>query len=256
LVLSIDEANALVVEYQGWGESIARAVARAWNLDWQLDGLDGAAMEALVFCSRRYDPARGVPFKGYARKRIHEASTEAAKKSRGWRKSSSNEEQNARELSSKLLYVFPELRMGEMPSFDDSEGDMRSSIRGILVGASILATREGLAEALPDDLVDLKKMLELLAYLEPVHQMLLWSVYWEGISMRGVAEEWQVDELSIIREHKTLLEYLEKSFQKRGRPDTQLKIRPALKKLVGRKALEQPFKRFLNEAVPENRREV
>jgi len=65
--LSQEEANNLVVEHHGWAESIARSVARAWNLDWRLDGLDGAAMEALIFCSRRFDPGRGIPFKGYAR---------------------------------------------------------------------------------------------------------------------------------------------------------------------------------------------
>ncbi|MCB0333257.1 MAG: hypothetical protein KDD55_07135, partial [Bdellovibrionales bacterium] len=62
--LSLDEANELVLEHRGWAESIARSVARAWNLDWQMDGLDGAAMEALIFCSRRYSPDRGVPFRG------------------------------------------------------------------------------------------------------------------------------------------------------------------------------------------------
>jgi hypothetical protein len=42
-VLSEEDANALVIEHQGWAESIARAVARGWNMDWRLDGLDGAA---------------------------------------------------------------------------------------------------------------------------------------------------------------------------------------------------------------------
>ena len=88
--LSEEEANELVVEHMGWAESIARAVARGWNLDWKLDGLDGAAMEALIFCSRRYDPERGIPFKGYARKRIHEASTDAARKTKGWTRTSSS----------------------------------------------------------------------------------------------------------------------------------------------------------------------
>src|SRR5262245_28432393 len=98
-MLSIEEADQLVLEHQGWAESIARSVARAWNMDWRLDGLDGAAMEALIFCARRFDPARGVPFRGYARKRIHEASTDAARKSRGWRKglgTTSKSEQQAR----------------------------------------------------------------------------------------------------------------------------------------------------------------
>ena len=46
--------NRLVQEHMGWATSIAKAVARAWNMDWQLDGLDGGAYEALLFCARRF----------------------------------------------------------------------------------------------------------------------------------------------------------------------------------------------------------
>ena len=76
----------LVEENAGWAASIARSVARAWNMDWQLDGLDGGAYEGLLFCARRYDPTLGVPFRAYARRRIHEASTEEARKSKNWKK--------------------------------------------------------------------------------------------------------------------------------------------------------------------------
>ncbi len=232
--LSIEEANQLVEENAGWAESIARSVARGWNLDWKLDGLDGAAMEALIFCSRRFQPSRGVPFKGYARKRIHEASTDAAKKSRGWRKGlgASSAEQRTREISSELFNVFPELREGNLPYADDPSGDdtadMRASVRGLLMSASIIAVRQGMDEASPDDLVDYKKMLRLIAELEPVHQSLLWEVYWEGNSMRTVATNWEVDELSVIREHKSLLTHIQKGFSKKAK-QVRLKVRPALK---------------------------
>src|SRR5262245_11688360 len=126
LTLSLEEANSLVVEHQGWAESIARSVARAWNMDWRLDGLDGAALEALIFCARRFEPARGVPFKGYARKRIHEASTEAARKCRTWKKSltSSTQDDASREISLELLQIFPGLRSGRLPGGDDGGEDM------------------------------------------------------------------------------------------------------------------------------------
>jgi DNA-directed RNA polymerase specialized sigma subunit len=236
--LSEDEANELVVEYQGWAESIARAVARGWNMDWRLDGLDGAAMEALIFCSRRFDPTRGIPFKGYARKRIHEAATDAARKSKGWSRgvsNSSSAEAKARELSAELYGVFPELREGRLPVAESSgndDADMRSAVRELLVGASIVASRQAVStDPLPDDLVDYKRMVTVMAVLEPVHQWLLYRVYWDGLSLRTVASEWETDGLNVMREHKVLLAYLQKSMAA-GKPAPKPKVRPGLKDLT------------------------
>lgn len=249
--ISIEEADALVLEYRGWAESIARSVARAWNMDWQLDGLDGAAMEALIFCARRFQPDRGVPFKGYARKRIHEASTEAARKSRGWKRglgTQSKEEHAAREISAELFNVFPELREGQLPVGEDGGDDMRSAVRQLLVGASIAAAKQGITENLPDDLLDYKRMIVEIASLEPVHQMILWKTYWEGSSMRTVATEWETDELNVIREHKVLLVYLQKSLSKTK--DNKIpKVRPGLKDISLRMKKENiggPFTKILS----------
>lgn len=253
VTISVEEANQLVVEYQGWAESIARSVARAWNMDWRMDGLDGAAMEALLFCARRFQPNRGVPFKGYARKRIHEASTEAARKSKGWKKglSSSSSEQQAREISAELLQVFPELRMGELSVADDgnSEDSTRGAIRELLVSASILAAKQGFTSDQPDEHIDYKRMVEFMAELESVHQILLWKMYWEGSSMRNLASEWQMDELNIIREHKVLLAFLQKSFAK-GKALPCPKVRPGLKaiSIKIKREEEGPFTKFLQRA--------
>ncbi len=236
--LTEEDANALVVEHQGWAESIARAVARGWNMDWRLDGLDGAAMEALIFCSRRFDPTRGIPFKGYARKRIHEAATDAARKSKGWSRGVSNNasaEAKARELSAELYGVFPELREGRLPIAESSgsdDSDMRSAVRELLVGASIVASRQAVsADPLPDDLVDYKRMVSVMAVLEPVHQWLLYRVYWDGLSLRTVASEWETDGLNVMREHKVLLAFLQKSMAA-GKPAPAPKVRPGLKELT------------------------
>ena len=236
--LSEEEANNLVIEHHGWTESIARAVARAWTLDWRLDGLDGAAMEALIFCSRRFDPSRGIPFKGYARRRIHEASTEAARKSKGWSRSMSNKsaaENKARELSAELYGVFPDLRDGRLPVSESSgsdDSDARSAIRELLIGASLVATKQAVANGpLPDELMDYKRMVGVMACLEPVHQLLLYKVYWDGISLRTVATEWDTDGLNVMREHKVLIAYLQKSLAQ-GKPAAVPKVRPGLKPLV------------------------
>lgn len=236
--LSIDEANDLVLENQGWAESIARSVARSWNLDWQLDGLDGAAMEALIFCSRRFKPGRGVPFRGYARRRIHEAATEAARKSRGWKRGLSTgtkEEQQARDISAELFNIFPELREGHLPDPGDDHGgggggedDVRAAIRQLLMGASLIAARQGANDANQEELLDYKRMVEALATLEPVHQVLLAKVYWDGLSLRNVAVEWETDGLNVMREHKVLLAYLNKSLAL-GRSAQRPKVRPGLK---------------------------
>lgn len=255
-VLSTEDANALVVEYQSWAESIAKAVARAWGMDWKLDGLDGAALEALIFCSRRFQPARGVPFKGYARKRIHEAASEQARKSRGWRRglgSAAEVDRKAREISAELLHVFPELRGGEMPSYEDggsSDGTLRGSIRQLLLGASLIAIKQGLESAQPDEIADYKRMLQTLATLESVHQELLWKVYWEGSSLRNVAAEWGTDGLNVIREHKSILEFLQKSIAEGKKFVTKPRVRPGLRERARTLKLEggeSRFGRFLKE---------
>lgn len=236
--LNEDEANALVVENQGWAESIARAVARGWNMDWRLDGLDGAAMEALIFCSRRFDPTRGIPFRGYARKRIHEAATEAARKTKGWLRGSSGKasaEAKAREVSAELYGVFPELRDGHLPAQESGGGEdaeCRSAIRELLIGASVIATKQAAAsDPLPDELLDYRRMVTVMASLEPTHQWLLYRVYWDGISLRNVAVEWETDGLNVMREHKVLLVFLQKSMAL-GKPAPKPKVRPGLKPLV------------------------
>lgn len=248
-----EEANELVLEHRGWAESIARSVARAWNLDWQLDGLDGAAMEALIFCSRRFTPDRGVPFKGYARKRIHEASADAARKSKGWHKSSSSSkvQQNAREISMELLNVFPELRSGQLPAGDEggTGGDSnRAGIRQLLMGASILASKEDAGPAVPDDVLDYKRMITHMASLALVHQLILWSVYWEGESMRGVASQWDTDELNVIREHKAILSFLNKCVSGH-KPAKALRVRPGLRTIeakLNKQKTAAPFTDIIN----------
>jgi DNA-directed RNA polymerase specialized sigma subunit len=229
--LSIEEANQLVIENQSWAESIARSVARAWNMDWKLDGLDGAAMEALIFCARRFNTKRGVPFRGYARRRIHEASTEQARKSRGWKSSTSgNKDQKAREVSYELFNIFPELRVGDVALGDESDSGVRSAIRQLIVGASLIAAKEGITTSSPDDIVDLKKLIKIVATLDAVHQYLIYKVYWEGLSLRTVAGEWNTDGLNVIREHKQLLTYLQKSIgNSKTSAMTKPKVRPGLR---------------------------
>ena len=244
--------NALVQENLGWAEAIARSVARAWNLDWQLDGLDGGAFEALLFCSRRYDPSMGVPFRAYARKRIHEASTEEARKSKAWQRgvgSGTTEEQEAREISFRLFEMFPELREGYLPASEEEGGDVvRGAIRQLLTSATVMSAFQEGGQVTPETAVDYKSMLEKLAELEPVHQAIIWSVYWGGQSMRSLADEWGIDELTVIREHREILGHvLSRMSTSRSKAGKRLKIRPSLRTAaqnLRRKKFEPPFGRF------------
>lgn len=203
----------IVEDHMGWATSIAKSVARGWNMDWQLDGLDGGAYEGLLFCAQRFDPARGVPFRGYARRRIHEACTEEARKSKAWQRGTGSDapgEQEAREVSAKLFDVFPELRSGILPGTeeDGSIPSIRNSIRTLLAGASLIAAFQESGSENPEVALEYKELIGLLSNLEPVHQQILWAVYYKDQSMRNLAEEWDVDDLSVIREHKEILTYL------------------------------------------------
>jgi hypothetical protein len=246
----------LVTENTGWAESIARSVARAWSLDWRDDGLDGAALEALLFCARRFQPSRGVPFRGYARKRIHEAASDAARKSKGWRRGSSPGDAKSREVSAALLALYPDLRAGELPVAGEDGGDGedlgRTAIRQLLVSATLIATRQTDTESSAEEIMDQRKMVTFMGDLDLVHRILLWKIYWEGISMRNLAEEWETDELNVIREHKNLLHFLVRSFGK-GRPPPIPKVRPGLKPIQERLQRDQPnlrgpFREQMNEA--------
>lgn len=252
-VLSEDEVVALVQDHMGWAESIARSVARAWNLDWQLDGLDGGAYEALLFCARRFNPDFGVPFKAYARKRIHEAASEEARKSKAWQKgvgSDTPAEQEAREISFQLFEIYPELREGLIPIDENKSADeqIRSTIRQMLASASLVAAFKDGSTNNPETLLEYKRLFEGLATLEPVHQSILWGIYWGGQSMRALAEDWGIDELTIIREHKEILAFVEQRLDNpKAKIVKKLKIRPSLRavSLQMRKNKDvPPFQRF------------
>lgn len=247
----------LVEDHQGWAASIARSVARAWNLDWQLDGLDGGAYEGLIFSARRYDPARGVPFRAYARRRIHESSTEEARKSKSWQRGVGADapgEQESREISAMLFNVFPELREGLLPASAVEKGEeesMRSSVRQLLASASMLATLHELEKGGADRAIEYKRMIGIIADLEPVHQAIMWSVYWEGQSMRQVASDWGIDELNVIREHKQILQFVFSKLANPKKGSSALKIRPGLRPVaqtLKREGFKGPFSDLLEGA--------
>ena len=249
MTLSIEDANQLVVDNQKWAESIAKSVAHAWSLDWKIDGLDGAALEALIFCSRRFNPNLQIPFKAYARKRIHEAPQEAARKSKGWAISRKKDPEGhkAKEISQELLKQYPELMNGELILNSDTDSQenqkpltgaeqekaTRLVLREMLLGADIIASKQELTQenVNPDEVLEAKRMICAIALLEVIHQQLLWSIYWEGLSLRSLADEWQTDELNVIREHKILLEWLTK-YSKNSKKVLLPKIRPGLRPIA------------------------
>jgi len=243
----------LVEENTGWAISIAKSVARSWNLDWQLDGLDGGALEALVFCAQRYDPIRGVPFRAYARRRIHESSTEEARKSKSWKHhlgTGSEAEQNAREISLRLFDLFPELRDGFLPSSSEpgnAPDEARVSIRRMLASASSLAFAPSTGFDNPEKAAEYREVFSVVGDLDLVHQLLIWEIYWKGSSMRALAGEWEVDELAIIREHKELMNHVFSTLSGKKAKHKRLKVRPVLRPValrMVRSGEEAPFSRF------------
>lgn len=235
-VISREEADILIEENREWASAVTRSVARAWNLDNKSDGLESAGLEALIFCARRFKKDLGVPFRGYARKRIHEAASEEARKIKGLKRHAEDGESRVREVSLELLNIFPELRSGGLPfgDTDSATGDseMRSAIRNLLMGASLVAAKQDMiSNSEPDAEVDLKKIVKTLATLDPVHQIIVWKVYWEGLSLRGLADEWKTDELNVMREHKLIIAFLVKATTT-SREQERMKIRPALRQVA------------------------
>ena len=217
---SPEDLATLVEEHSGWATSIAKCVARAWSVDWELDGLDGGAFEALVFCAQRFDPARGVPFKAYARRRIHEAATEEARRCKTWRSvgnvsSDSSEDGQIRAVSAKLVGIYPEISEGELqgdPELGASatpNEKLRSSLKQLLISADLLLLASENPMDDPAKATEFRHVVDVLATLDVIHQSILWELYWNGLSMRSVADHWGVDELVIIREHKQLVEFLQ-----------------------------------------------
>ncbi len=251
--------HKLVEDHQGWAASIARSVARAWNLDWQLDGLDGGAYEGLLFCAQRYDPEMGVPFRAYARRRIHEASTQQARESKSWQRGTgagSQVESDAREISAKLLDIYSELREGLLPTAGpniEGEEAIRASIRQLLTSANLISSFNESRKQNPEYVVEFKRMLQLVTEMETVHQHILWNIYWQGQSMRSLATEWGIDELAIIREHQAILKNLESRASNRStRIKKKLKIRPGLRVIaqkMRKENIESPFARLEISAV-------
>jgi DNA-directed RNA polymerase specialized sigma subunit len=241
----------LILENKEWAESIAKAVACAWKLDAEVDGIISAAVEALVECAHRYEENRGIPFRAYARTRVHQASCDAARQTRSWREGqvfSGSIEAKARSTALELLKRFPELHQGALP-FTEEIGNIKSSIRQLLLGATIIYLREQQELEEKFDFTDYSKLLQALASLENIHQWLIWKVYWEGSSLRGLAEEWGVDPLGVIREHQVIVSYLSSLFNRKVAIKIKSpKVRPSLKKkLSGKKQFQQysPFQQFL-----------
>jgi hypothetical protein len=88
-----------------------------------------------------------------------------ARKSKGWARAASNRpaaEVKARELSAELYGVFPELRDGQLPIYESSgndDADARTAIRELLMGASLVVTKEAIATGLTVKELGVKKKL-------------------------------------------------------------------------------------------------
>lgn len=69
--------NDLIEMHMAWAERKVQRFARERGLDWQ--ELWGAAAIGLIEAVERFDPSCGVPFRGYAAKRISGALLDAAR---------------------------------------------------------------------------------------------------------------------------------------------------------------------------------
>ncbi|MCS6893613.1 MAG: hypothetical protein NZO16_03490, partial [Deltaproteobacteria bacterium] len=181
---------------------------------------------------------------------------DAARSTKAWKEGqvfSGSIEAKARSTAYELIKRFPELRDGGIPS-DSNFNSLRSSVRQLLLGATIIHMKEQHESEDRFDFTDYNRLVTLVAGLEKIHQWIIWKVYWEGYSLRGLASEWHIDPLTVIREHQVILNYLMAAFQQADN-DIRLKppkVRPSLKK--GFETLKikhdpSPFEEFLKNFV-------
>lgn len=76
-----DEQRALIESALPFAENVAAQVARRLPRGTDVDELRGAVNEKLVQLSRKFDPARGVPFNGFAAEALRGAAWDAARRS-------------------------------------------------------------------------------------------------------------------------------------------------------------------------------
>lgn len=231
--------SIIVDENMSWAKAIAKNVARAWNLDWELDGLDGASYEALFTTAQKFDPELDYSFRTYARRRIHEAATEAARKCKAWNAAStgvdSEDELDVREVSATLFRLFPELHDGFPTVSADGEETVKETIQSLLVSAGLIRAFEEAGSENQEVATDYKGLIESLAELEGIHQEIMKSVYWEGKSLRSVSSELEVDDLCIVREHASIIDFLH---QKMTLPHFDKKRKLSYRKALTSKAEE------------------
>jgi len=126
------------------------------------------------------------------------------------------------------------LRMGKLPlAADGSEAKvtLKSSVKQLLAGASLLQAFKESPSENPELSMQHKELITFLSSMEPVHQEIIWGVYYKGQSMRSMAAEWGIDDLSVIREHKVLLAFLCQNLETPGNGKT-VKVRRGLRTVV------------------------
>lgn len=251
-----NEVENLILENKKWAEVVAYSVAKAWRLDAEVDGLVSASYEALVECAHRFDPSRGIPFRAYARRRVHEAACDAARQTKAWKEGqvfSGSIEAKARATAYELIKRFPELRDGRI-SLDTNS--LRGSVRQMILGATVIYMKEMHEAEERKDFTEYGKLISAITKLDKVHQWLIWKIYWEGHSLRGLAALWNADPLTIIREHQVILGFLSSILGQGASKSTPPKVRPSLRKVIADlnlEAIPSPFEEFANSFCRENR---
>jgi RNA polymerase sigma factor (sigma-70 family) len=77
---STSERDELAIEHLEWARAIARHVASHLPTWFTADDLIGAAEIALLKLAAAYDPARGIPFRAFAQRRIYGACIDSVRR--------------------------------------------------------------------------------------------------------------------------------------------------------------------------------
>lgn len=172
------------------------------------EDLRGVAYEALVRAARRFDPSRGIPFRAFARQRIHWALVDYQRREDRAYRRAKRASQKVERLSA-LQHLAPSGLGPDCVNNPLREAKERARVLEMEKWVSALHEGPALASRQEGRDNDPKVVLEpLLRALNPAERRLLAALYREGLSLSQYARRHGISHSTASRRHAAILRRL------------------------------------------------